>query len=140
MLFLAGFPEGWIGVPLAAGGIGGVIWAFRALPQTKYYTYFTLGDAGILYRDAPGSKDIFYSWNRVRDARALVPWRDDGIGIEITVLSKTGYPDTRWLRMQLDHVDQAMRVIQGKLARKPSSNYALESGPAEEQRAAQLGR
>ena len=140
ILFFAGFPERWMGIPLAAVGIGGVIWAFRALPQIKYYTYFSLSDSGILYRDAPGSKDIFYSWNRVRDARALVPFSDDGIGIEITVTSTTGYPDTRWLRMQLDHVDQAMSAVQAKLARNPSSNRALESGRAEERHAAQRER
>ena len=44
---------------MAAVGIGGVIWAFRALPQTKHYTYFALGDSGIRYRDTPGSKISF---------------------------------------------------------------------------------
>ena len=140
MVFFVSSPEGWMGIPLAAVGIGGVIWAFRALPQTKHYTYFALGDSGIRYRDTPGSKDIFYSWNRVRDARALIPWKDDSIGIEITVISTTGYPDTRWLRMQFDHVDQAMCAIQAKLARNPSPNYALESGRAEERHATQRER
>jgi hypothetical protein len=146
LVFVMGtHPQRWmLSVLLITLGISGFSWLLRHLPKTKYFVYFRVDKLGIHYRESPSSGGIMIPWNRITDAKVARYPAGEGEqhGIELAVLSTSGYADTRFLPMhylyQIDHALQCIRET--ILQQRTVSNPAFESGRAKSGAPAQRER
>ena len=123
-------PPLWgVSLLVLAIGIGGLGWVFRALPRTSYFVYFTLDQSGIHHRTSPLSSMDLISWARVRGVEASYGMSELEVdGIELKVLSTTGYPDSRFLAMYSRHqIDQAVSAIREVVTTASPTDFASEA-------------
>jgi hypothetical protein len=135
--FVGPNPPRWgISFLVLAIGIAGLVCVFRFLPKTKYFVYFALDKVGIHHRTSPLSDMDLIPWTRVKGAKPRYAVGEGEFnGIELAVLSTTGYPDSRLLAMDYKYqIDQGVSAIREIVDIDSSSNRAFEGDALQAER------
>jgi hypothetical protein len=117
LLVLSPPPKNWLGLLLIVVAVFSTSWAFQALPKTKYYVRFKLDEHGIYHRTSPESKELFFSWNRIVEAKLPNPFMSEFSGIDLTILSTTHHPYSHFIAMGEEDSKKAYSMIQQALTK-----------------------